>query len=404
MAPEAVPLVVVPEAHLRKLVKEVVSIPLVSSVTQKVSTTHEKLCSTVPLYDWLTATALLTTKVVASKAEEYAVVKTSVLKAEELGLHVVDNLKKNYPVIEKPTEEVVERTSVYVRQKIQLGKSRVASYSVSQATCRATEAAIKTAEVACDTLRIDRKENWLASIVPAPLRTLYNYTFGPALAKTTRQLRNGRRTVRALRRSGAVHTAVENRIKRRRKVSPRKSTKDQPSSGLWAWLISFLAVFGLASSPAHSSPAELPKLDRELTSSPKQQEGTTEDKKRKLSDVETEDATSVEEMSHLDLLHDMDDYRSDEDPDYSPSDTSTDSLEYRSTDHEESEAPFTEDDFKKEPTKASEGEPRSSGAAAPPGGESSQVTTKVSLTVVAPEDKPAEGDAPEVGKPAAEVE
>lgn len=59
-------------------------------------------------------------------------------------------------------------------------------------------------------------------------------------------------------------------------VSPRKSTKDQPSSGLWAWLISFLAVFGLASSPAHSSPAELPKLDRELTSSPKQQEGTTE--------------------------------------------------------------------------------------------------------------------------------
>lgn len=37
MAPEAVPLVVVPEAHLRKLVKEVVSIPLVSSVTQKAS-------------------------------------------------------------------------------------------------------------------------------------------------------------------------------------------------------------------------------------------------------------------------------------------------------------------------------------------------------------------------------
>lgn len=33
----------------------------------------------------------------------------SVLKAEELGLHVVDNLKKNYPVIEKPTEEVSTR-------------------------------------------------------------------------------------------------------------------------------------------------------------------------------------------------------------------------------------------------------------------------------------------------------
>nr|XP_027231994.1 uncharacterized protein LOC113823529 isoform X2 [Penaeus vannamei] len=341
MAPEAVPLVVVPEAHPRKLVKEVVSIPLVSSVTQKVSTTHEKLCSSVPLYDWLTATALLTTKVVASKAEEYTVVKTSVLRAEELGLHVVDNLKKSYPVIEKPTDEVVERTTVYVRQKIQLGTSRVASYSVSQATCRATEAAIRTAEVACDSLRIDRKENWLAWIIPSPLKKLFNYTLGPALAKTTRQLRNGRRTLRALRRSGAVHTAVENRIKRRRK-----------------------------------------------------------DKKRKLSDVETEETTSVEEMSHLDLLQDMDDYRSDEDPDYSPSDTSTDSLEYRSTDHEESEAPFTEDDFKREPTKASE-EPRSSGAAAPPGGDSSQVA-KVSLTAAAAEDKPAE-DVDEVGKPA-EVE
>lgn len=36
MAPEAVPIVVVPEAHPRKLVKEVVKIPIVSSVTQKV--------------------------------------------------------------------------------------------------------------------------------------------------------------------------------------------------------------------------------------------------------------------------------------------------------------------------------------------------------------------------------
>ena len=172
-------------------------------------------------------------------------------------------------------------------------------------------------------------------------------------------------------------------------------------------MTSILAVFGLASSPPPSSPSTLPKLDRELTSSPKKREGISEDKKRKLSDVETEDTNSVEEMSHLDLLQDMDDYRSDEDPDYSPSDTSTDSLEYRSTDHEESEAPFTEDDFKKEPTKASEGEPRSSGAAAPPGGESSQVTT-VSLTVVATEDNPtgpeAGGDAAEVGKAAAEIE
>lgn len=33
--------------------------------------------------------------------------------------------------------------------------------------------------------------------------------------------------------------------------------------------------------------------------------------------METEETTSVEEMSHLDLLQDMDDYRSDEDPDYS---------------------------------------------------------------------------------------
>ena len=119
------------------------------------------------------------------------------------------------PVIEKPAEEVIDRANTYVRQTVQMGTSKAASFGISQASCRVAEAALRTAEFTCDSFRFDSETGLFSPFIPPVVKSIYGRTVGAVLGATARQLRNGRRNIRALRRAGASESV---HLKRRASV------------------------------------------------------------------------------------------------------------------------------------------------------------------------------------------
>ncbi|XP_071530800.1 uncharacterized protein Jabba isoform X2 [Panulirus ornatus] len=344
MADEPILPTTIPQSPpLRTLLEEVATLPIVASAAGKVGATHGLLCRVVPLYGRLTAAAVATTCTITRRAEEYKVVRTSVKKVEELGLKAVDSLRSSYPIINKPTHEVLEKLSVLVYQRVQLGSSRVASLHFSQITCRAAEAVMVTAERACATSLPE--DGVVARVLPKPLKRVYSSSFLPLLISAGRCLRNWRRALRAWRHSGMRVSVAKEHTKRLRKVRAAASLTRKTAKGEWhRWWVRLpgWSWLGADTSLRLSSTMHV-EVREALPHSP--HKNIPSEKKGKRSKADQP------EMTCRDLLRDLDDYHSEDDSEYLPSETSTDSLEYRSTDCEVSEAPITDEDFSEQQIK-----------------------------------------------------
>ncbi|XP_045605531.2 uncharacterized protein [Procambarus clarkii] len=325
----------VPDTHVEESIvprcffQEVHELPIVASAAEKVTKTHNSLCKFVPLYQRVSSAALSTTRSLAHRASEYTLVKASVHKVEGLGLKAVTTLKNSCPIVKEPTEKVVEEVGTKVRQRVRLGRSRIATYLVFQTSCRVTEALVTTAERACAALI--RKEAQVWTLLVPLAQQLKCLSPTQPLNSVERHLRNYRRSLRAWRRSGTVVPSGLHNLK----VKRRKA-------GFLAWFWAPTQPAALESCVPRDSAKTRPRKKKSLPMSSPNKDKLSEGEERKLPQRKSEDKT----MTYHDLLNDLLDYCSDEDSDYSPKETSTDSLAYRSTESEECEVSLTED-FKK---------------------------------------------------------
>ncbi|XP_071531247.1 uncharacterized protein Jabba isoform X7 [Panulirus ornatus] len=248
------------------------------------------------------------------------------------------------PIVASAAGKVLEKLSVLVYQRVQLGSSRVASLHFSQITCRAAEAVMVTAERACATSLPE--DGVVARVLPKPLKRVYSSSFLPLLISAGRCLRNWRRALRAWRHSGMRVSVAKEHTKRLRKVRAAASLTRKTAKGEWhRWWVRLPGWSWLGADTSLRLSSTMHVEVREALPHSPHKNIPSEEKKGKRSKADQP------EMTCRDLLRDLDDYHSEDDSEYLPSETSTDSLEYRSTDCEVSEAPITDEDFSEQQIK-----------------------------------------------------
>nr|XP_045601393.1 uncharacterized protein LOC123760043 isoform X3 [Procambarus clarkii] len=316
--------------------QELCNIPVIASAAQKVTTAHKSLCTTVPLYGQVSSAAISFTLSFVHTAHQYNLVKASVKKAEGLGLHVITTLRKDYPIVEKPTEEVVEAVSKSARKVTLLGASCAVTTVVNQ-SCWLTEAFICTVEKTC--AAIIRKEEEVSARLVQEAHRLKCLSPIHFLIYVERCLRSSRLAVQAWRCSGTSSNIATNlkprKVTRRKSVSTKNKCK-------WTIMIrraiSWLNKFSLGTFVHPEN--EHSKGTRQEPAEESSEESTEEEYYRSM--------FSREQLNRPleDYFNSEDDEDSSDDPDYTTgtsAGSTTDSLEYRSTVHEESENSFIEE-------------------------------------------------------------
>ncbi|KAK3884522.1 hypothetical protein Pcinc_011196 [Petrolisthes cinctipes] len=285
----------------RTFVGEVSSLPLITSAAMKVSATHEFLCEVVPFYEKLTSVGLSSVTILARQAKFLSPVNYTVKTVDGWGVQAIDKFKKTFPIICATSDQAQE----HLQSTVQQGRKTIASLSVVQITCSATEAVLGTAEGVCCSLMITGHRMW-SHMARTALPASYILVLNSTLANTSIYLEKSREAVQEWREWGASEYDTDGKLD---KGTHRKS------SGWWwtsSWLWNKLpySTWTAAARETHQCP------NRYFT------------RKRK----EREDSSSDDECCmSCELQHIVSNYHSDQDQDYVPSNESTtDSLEYRS--------------------------------------------------------------------------
>lgn len=327
---------------------ELSSIPIVADTLERVTdmmwSINARLESNLPFYGWSIATMMCTYQGITTRASNYSLYLWLVTFYRGNLLDLIDFIRRNYPEVDLPANEMRERFLGYVRRQIALATSYLASFRLSQISFRALESIVKVLENFCGFLTLDGgrslDEPWW-NMMDLFLQ-VYELIVNRFLRFMSRHLRQVRYEIKHIRRSGAYVVARDLHIRSRRRVSPRKSGDEKPRKGGWLclkWLKRFIsAILGIS----RPKPISTIVVGDPKSNSPNIAISSTE-KKRKLSAVDEERSYDTEgEMTHHALLTGLETYNSEEDPNYAPTDTSTDSYEYRTSDEEEEDDPTLE--------------------------------------------------------------
>nr|XP_053639711.1 uncharacterized protein LOC128693871 [Cherax quadricarinatus] len=299
--------------------QEVYSVPIVRSVTDKVTNTHKTLCTYVPLYGSITDATQATTLTLSKKMSRCQIVKRPVNKMEELCLEAVTTLKTSCPILEKPTDEVIETVCTGLKKRALSGATHISTYEISRATCKMTECIFGKAEKAAATVN----DSGVWKLVPDYVKLKFSAV---SIKDIEHCFKVWRQSVRSWRRLD-VHNDAGHCFSRTAQIELGVFTMICAPAKLLSWLVEFCYV----------SCTKLWMCAQALKDSTNKAVTSKEQRQP--------DGSESTEMSLQALLNDLDDYVSEEDPDYEPSNTSS-SETYHSTD--EGSGDLTNEDFEPE--------------------------------------------------------